>query len=73
MKAYILKGDPAEVEKVIRENRIRVNRGVISFTSVGSDAEPGADGFGAFDTKDAPAEDTKQPESPAKKATKTKK
>lgn len=31
---YILKGDPKEVAKVIRENRIRVQRGVISFTPV---------------------------------------
>lgn len=29
---YILKGDPKEVAKVIQENRIRVDRGVISFT-----------------------------------------
>lgn len=38
MKEYILKGDPAEVEKVIRENRIRISRGVISITP----AEPEA-------------------------------
>lgn len=31
---YLLKGDPKEVEKVIRENRIRVQRGVIEFTPV---------------------------------------
>lgn len=30
--SYILKGNPQEVEKVIRENRIRIQRGVISFT-----------------------------------------
>lgn len=36
-KSYILKGDPKEVDKVIRENRIRANRGVISFTPVGPD------------------------------------
>ena len=29
---YILEGDPKEVEKVIRENRIRVERGQITFT-----------------------------------------
>lgn len=33
-KRYILQGDPKEVEKVIRENRIRINRGVISITPV---------------------------------------
>ncbi len=32
MSAYILKGDPKELDKVIRENRIRVSRGVISIT-----------------------------------------
>lgn len=31
---YILSGHPKEVEKVIRENRIRINRGVISITPV---------------------------------------
>lgn len=36
-KSYILKGDPKEVDKVIRENRIRANRGVISFTPVEPD------------------------------------
>lgn len=29
---YILKGDPKEVAKVLQENRIRVDRGVIKFT-----------------------------------------
>ena len=31
---YLLKGDPKEVEKVIRENRIRVQRGMIEFIPV---------------------------------------
>lgn len=34
MEAYILKGDRKEVDKVLRENRIRVERGVISFAPV---------------------------------------
>lgn len=38
MKAYILKGEPNELDKVLRENRIRVSRGVISITP----AEPEA-------------------------------
>lgn len=38
MKAYILKGDPKEVDKVLRENRIRISRGVISFTPAEPDA-----------------------------------
>ena len=29
---YLLKGDPKEVSKVLQENRIRVDRGVIEFT-----------------------------------------
>lgn len=37
--AYILEGDPRELEKVIRENRIRINRGVISFAPVEPDSE----------------------------------
>ncbi len=32
MKEYILKGDPKELDKVLRENRIRISRGVISIT-----------------------------------------
>ncbi len=31
-KRYILKGESSEVDKVIRENRIRIGRGVISIT-----------------------------------------
>ena len=34
MEAYILKGDRKEVDKGLRENRIRVERGVISFAPV---------------------------------------
>lgn len=34
MSAYILKGDQKELDKVIRENRIRVERGVINITPV---------------------------------------
>lgn len=32
MPAYILKGDSKEVDKILRENRIRISRGVISIT-----------------------------------------
>lgn len=48
---YILSGDPREVEKVIRENRIRVDRGVIEFTP----CQPATD-----DVKDDIADDTKE-------------
>lgn len=37
MKAYILKGDPKELDKVLRENRIRADRGLISFSPVEPD------------------------------------
>lgn len=40
---YILKGDPKEVAKVIQENRIRVDRGVIAFTPCQHDSALDAD------------------------------
>lgn len=40
---YILKGDPKEVAKVLQENRIRVDRGVIEFTPCQPDAALDAD------------------------------
>lgn len=40
---YILKGDHKEVAKVIQENRIRVDRGVISFTPCQPDSALDAD------------------------------
>lgn len=40
---YILKGDPKEVAKVLQENRIRVERGVIEFTPVQPDSALDAD------------------------------
>lgn len=40
---YILKGDPKEVAKVLQENRIRVDRGVISFTPCQPDSALDAD------------------------------
>lgn len=41
--SYILKGDPKEVTKVIQENRIRVDRGVIEFTPCQPDSALDAD------------------------------
>ena len=52
---YILEGNPKEVAKVIQENRIRVERGQISFVLV-PDEEVNPE---AADTKDAIDEDTK--------------
>lgn len=47
---YKLSGNPKEVEKVIRENRIRIQRGVISITPL--EAEPAEiTDFGEADTK----------------------
>lgn len=40
---YILKGDPNEVAKVLQENRIRVDRGVIEFTPCQQDSVLDAD------------------------------
>lgn len=40
---YILKGDPKEVAKVIQENRIRVDRGVIEFAPCQPDTALDAD------------------------------
>lgn len=40
---YILKGDPKEVAKVLQENRIRVDRGVIEFTPCQQDSALDAD------------------------------
>ena len=52
---YILEGNPKEVAKVIQENRIRVERGQISFALVpNEEVNPEA-----ADTKDVIDEDTK--------------
>lgn len=40
---YILKGDPKEVSKVLQENRIRVDRGVIEFAPCQPDSALDAD------------------------------
>lgn len=64
---YILEGNPKEVAKVIQENRIRVERGQISFALV-PDEEVISD---AADTKDVDAADTK--DAPTKTAKRTKK
>lgn len=52
MKNIILSGEDAEVNKVIRENRIRVDRGLISFKEVGKKES---------DTKKLKEPDTKNP------------
>ena len=72
---YILEGNPKEVAKVIQENRIRVERGQISFVLV-PDEEVNPE---AADTKDVIDEDTKDVEAadtkdaPTKTSKRTKK
>ena len=63
---YILEGNPKEVAKVIQENRIRVERGQISFALV-----PDEEVIPDEDTKDVDAADTK--DAPTKTAKRTKK
>ena len=71
MKTYILTGDPAEVEKVIRENRIRISRGVISITPVDTESQggtipehvvetPGNESHESADDKNALSDDFKE-------------
>lgn len=59
---YILSGDPAEIEKVIRENRIRCQRGLLQFTPVAECAD--TKDIPVSDTKDAPETDGKEPKQP---------
>lgn len=72
---YILEGNPKEVAKVIQENRIRVERGQISFALV-PDEEVNPE---AADTKDVIDENTKDVEAadtkdaPTKTSKRTKK
>lgn len=63
---YILEGNPKEVAKVIQENRIRVERGQISFALVPDEEE--ADN--ATDTKDVVLDDTKAAQTKTAKRTK---
>lgn len=73
---YILSGEPKEVAKVLQESRIRVDRGVITFTPcqpgtvTDSKAVPAADAKDVAvadsktanddDAKDVPADDAKE-------------
>ena len=63
---YILEGNPKEVAKVIQENRIRVERGQISF-ALGPDEE---EADNATDTKDVVLDDTKAARTKTAKRTK---
>lgn len=62
MKRYILEGDSAEIDKIIRENRIRINRGVVTFTPAPSDSiQEDTKEVEIEDTKEVEIEDTKKP------------
>lgn len=66
---YILEGNPKEVAKVIQENRIRVERGQISFVLVPNEEEatdskdialaPDEENNEVTDSKDVLLDDTK--------------
>ncbi len=64
---YILSGDPNEVAKVLQENRVRINRGVISFTPVDTEVNP----QGFVDNKYISAKDSKNVDEVDKKGTDT--
>lgn len=68
---YILSGNASEVAKVIPENRIRVERGVIKFTpaSIGADTKD----LPANDTKDVPTADVKETPAAQKTSRRSKK
>ena len=86
---YILSGEPKEVAKVLQENRIRVDRGVITFTpcqpdtATDSKTVPAADAKEAAvadsktanddDAKDVPADDAKETAPAAKTSKRAKK
>lgn len=86
---YILSGEPKEAAKVLQENRIRVDRGVITFTPcqpgtvTDSKAVPAADSKEVSDTdskaandndaKDVPADDVKEAAPAAKTSKRAKK
>lgn len=69
MKKVILEGDGRTVERIIKENRVRVGRGLVKF-SPAEDAAIVEDTkdiavedkkeLSAEDTKDIPSEDTKE-------------
>ena len=64
---YILEGDPKEVAKVLQENRIRVDRGVIKFTPCPPDVTPEPEEAESIDDKtpepeEAESIDDKTPE-----------
>lgn len=63
---YILSGDAKEVEKVLRENRIRESRGLIKFEPVPAEVAEDAK-EPAIDSKEPKVADTKSTKKTTKK------
>ena len=66
---YILEGNEKAVQSVIRENRIRVNRGMIKFTPYADDEQPATEqpivegeqqGDDVIDDQDNASDDSKE-------------
>lgn len=58
---YILTGDPVEIEKVIRENRVRTNRGQIRFSPIVPETANDEKAAAISDTKEVAISDNKKP------------
>lgn len=58
---YILSGDAKEVGRILQENRIRVSRGLITFTPVHVGGCEDVKDASVDDTKDVTITDTKAP------------
>lgn len=60
---YILKGDESTIAKILKENRIRVNRGLVTFTPMAESEEVPTDEKEPIieDSKEVHIEDEKKP------------
>lgn len=65
MKKVIISGEDSEVDNVIRENRIRVDRGLVSFKEVGKKDIQDAKKLKDTDTKNLGKVDGKSENTPA--------
>ena len=70
MKRYIIEGNDADVERVLQENRIRVERGVIKFTPAQPETVYRTDEktCDCADSKYVEVEDSKTPKKRCKKS-----
>lgn len=64
----VFEGDAKELGKVLRENRLRISRGVIKVTPLAEAEESAADAKEAeiLDSKAEPEADAKEPKKPKK-------